>query len=312
MRRFVFFILFLLSVSIFFADTSGILSTAEIAQLVDMLDSAGLTSNSLKFEKDWDLSTKYKLNWQLNQLQNPWLALEDIQHIKDLCDSSESGELEQLLRELGGIAFNLNPYQFTTLYPSAKSVYNSQLKKEVQKPEDIFKWLDAHLKNFKKEFNQVTRDVNRNRLMEFQSYWLWQFIEAEDTLTYKSYFAQKNLPENKGKTEKQILDAYVEKNPDIKPLIDNFKANYANVPQTTGKGKNKTVSLVREVAILSDPRHLKEYVKWNLTPQQILAVDQQAFNDGFEEGQKPILYRILPLILVFGVVAAMIALVLSL
>ncbi|HQF82105.1 MAG TPA: HEAT repeat domain-containing protein [Candidatus Syntrophosphaera thermopropionivorans] len=195
MRRFIFFILFLLSVSIFFADTSGILSTAEIAQLVDMLDSAGLTSNSLKFEKDWDLSTKYKLNWQLNQLQNPWLALEDIQHIKELCDSSESGELEQLLRELGGIAFNLNPYQFTTLYPSAKSVYNSQLKKEVQKPEDIFKWLDAHLKNFKEEFNQVTRDVNRNRLMEFQSYWLWQFIEAEDTLTYKSYFAQKNLPE---------------------------------------------------------------------------------------------------------------------
>ena len=137
MRRFIFFILFLLSVSIFFADTSGILSTAEIAQFVDMLDSAGLTSNSLKFEKDWDLSTKYKFNWQLNQLQNPWLALEDIQHIKELCDSSESGELEQLLRELGGIAFNLNPYQFTTLYPSAKSVYNSQLKKEVQKPEDI-------------------------------------------------------------------------------------------------------------------------------------------------------------------------------
>ncbi len=62
MRRFIFFILFLLSVSIVFADTSGILSTAEIAQLVDMLDSAGLTSNSLKFEKDWDLSTKYKLN----------------------------------------------------------------------------------------------------------------------------------------------------------------------------------------------------------------------------------------------------------
>ena len=100
MRRFIFFILFLLSVSIFFADTSGILSTAEIAQCVEMLDSAGLTSNSLKFEKDWDLSTKYKLNWQLNQLQNPWLALEDIQHIKELCDSSESGELEQLLREL--------------------------------------------------------------------------------------------------------------------------------------------------------------------------------------------------------------------
>jgi len=60
MRQFVCLILFFLTVSLFFADTIGILSTTEMAQLVDMLDSAGLTSNSLKFEKDWDLSTNYK------------------------------------------------------------------------------------------------------------------------------------------------------------------------------------------------------------------------------------------------------------
>jgi len=194
MRQFVCLILFFLTVSLFFADTIGILSTTEMAQLVDMLDSAGLTSNSLKFEKDWDLSTNYKLNWQLNQLQNPWLALEDIQHIKELCGSSENEELEQLLRELGGIAFNLHPYQFTTLYSSAKLVYMAQLSKKVEKPEDIFKWLDAHLQNFKEEFNQVTRDINENRLKELQSFWFSQFIEAEDTLAYKSYFTNQNLP----------------------------------------------------------------------------------------------------------------------
>ena len=41
MRQFVCLILFFLTVSLFFADTIGILSTTEMAQLVDMLDSAG-------------------------------------------------------------------------------------------------------------------------------------------------------------------------------------------------------------------------------------------------------------------------------
>ena len=210
MRQFVCLILFFLTVSLFFADTIGILSTTEMAQLVDMLDSAGLTSNSLKFEKDWDLSTNYKLNWQLNQLQNPWLALEDIQHIKELCGSSENEELEQLLRELGGIAFNLHPYQFTTLYSSAKLVYMAQLSKRGEKPEDIFKWLDAHLQNFKEEFNQVTRDINENRLKELQSFWFSQFIEAEDTLAYKTYFTNQNLPAyDKLNIEKLIKEFYL-------------------------------------------------------------------------------------------------------
>jgi hypothetical protein len=194
MHRYFFIVIFFLSVSLVSANNIGILSSAEMAQLVDMLDSARLTSNSLKFEKDWDLSTKYKLNWQLNQLQNPWLALEDIQHIKELCNSSKNGEIEQLLREIGGIAFNLNPHQFSTLYPSAKSVYADQLTHKVKKPEDIFKWLDLHLENFKSEFDQVIRDLNEKSLREFISFWLWQFIEAEDTLAYKSYFTQRNLP----------------------------------------------------------------------------------------------------------------------
>ena len=68
-----------------FGEKYEVLSPQESGQLVDMLNSAGFDSLSLCFEKDWDLSTKYKLDWQLHQLQDPWRAFDDIRDLRASC-----------------------------------------------------------------------------------------------------------------------------------------------------------------------------------------------------------------------------------
>lgn len=125
-------------------------------------------------------------------------------------------------------------------------------------------------------------------------------------LEFNQYIAaQKSLKENEDKSEKEIFDEFLKNNPDAYNLLKTLRTNYANVPK---KEKGKKITFMREVAVLLDPRRLKDYISWNLTPAQLLAVDQTAFNDGFEEGQKPLLQRILPLILVMCIGIAIIVL----
>lgn len=102
---------------------AALLEPAEIEQLQQMLETEGLEASSLCFEKDWDLSCKYKLDWQLRQLQNPWQAFEDLRELGDVCQLEEPESVSDLLCKLGGIAFNLDGEMFRQIYPTAKSMY---------------------------------------------------------------------------------------------------------------------------------------------------------------------------------------------
>ncbi len=132
-----------------------------------------------------------------------------------------------------------------------------------------------------------------------------EMLKVMEINTYLA--AQKERPENMKKTQKQIFEDFLRTNPDAVNLFKKLTTNYANVPKQV-TGKSKAVMYTREVAVLLDPRRLKDYVGWNLTPAQLLAVDQSAYNDGYEEGQKPILHRVLPLILVMFIGIAIVVL----
>lgn len=129
------------------------------------------------------------------------------------------------------------------------------------------------------------------------------------TLGLNNYIAGlKKLDKYKDKNESEIYDALIAENPDAKELLESFTKNHANVPHK----KKGVTEFIREVAVLLDPRDLKEYVKWNITPGQLLAVDQMAYNDGFEEGQKPLLHRALPLIALLALMVVGVALAMAL
>lgn len=180
MRQTLRLIAFIILATLLVGKSWALLSPAETQELQQMLETAGLEPASLCFEKDWDLSTKYKLDWQLRQLQDPWQALEDLQELRETCRLEGSASVPGLLRDLGGIAFNLDSGAFTSLYPAAKSMFDGQLATQVKKPEQIFPWLESSLDYLERELAPAFANLSPQEKKMLLSFWHWQFIESED------------------------------------------------------------------------------------------------------------------------------------
>jgi hypothetical protein len=127
----------------------------------------------------------------------------------------------------------------------------------------------------------------------------------------------KNEPGNEKLTETDAIALFVKNNPEAKNMVENLLKNYTSIPQYTEEeiedketGDKKKVrklgSIQRKVAILLDPRLLKEYISQAIELAQIVYVMKKEYNKGYEDGKTPILGRMLPIILVFGIIAALI------
>ena len=77
MRAFITVLLLIMSICLMAKDYRP-LDPVDTSQLVEMLSGTGLDSLDLAFEKDWDLSTRFKMESQMRVLQNPWLGLEEL------------------------------------------------------------------------------------------------------------------------------------------------------------------------------------------------------------------------------------------
>ena len=133
----------------------------------------------------------------------------------------------------------------------------------------------------------------------------------------------KNKPGNESITDQQALEYFMQKNPEAKNIIASLRNNFASIPEyeysevvdaeTGEKHKVKSQkSMSRRIAILLDPRLLKEYISQAIELAQIVYVMKKEYNKGYEDGRAPILGRLIPIILVFGIVAAMIVAVMLL
>lgn len=172
-----------------------VLPGPEQRQLVEMLEAAGLEEASLRFEKDWDLGTKFKLDWQLGQLQDPWKAFDDLQALREACVVADSlpGSLPRLLQQLGGIAFNLGAEPCAGLYLESFSAYRDGLK-GVARPEALARWLESALIPLEARLEKALGRMDNQVLDQLASFWLWQFIESEDAEKYTDYFQLQGYP----------------------------------------------------------------------------------------------------------------------
>ena len=172
----------------------ALLGPGETAALGEMLGSANLDPSSLRFEKDWDLSTKYKLDWQLRQLQDPLRGLDDLQDLRERCQPDSYAGLPGLLSHLGGIAFNLDPGRYASLHPASKALFAGELATQVNKPEDIFSWLERKLDYLSQELQPAFAAFSPAEKKMLLSFMHWQFIESEETDKYDSYYRDQALP----------------------------------------------------------------------------------------------------------------------
>lgn len=183
-----------------------LLGPGETAALGEMLGSTGLDPSSLGFEKDWDLSTKYKLDWQLRQLQDPLGGLDDLQDLRERCQPDSYVGLPGLLSHLGGIAFNLDPGRHASLHPASKALFAGELATQVQKPEDILSWLEHKLDYLSQELQPAFAAFDPADKKMLLSFMLWQFIESEETEKYGSYYQDQALPRYSELDQKKVQE----------------------------------------------------------------------------------------------------------
>ncbi len=168
------------------------LSRAENASLVQMLNEAGLDSTDLCFERDWDLSTKFKSPHQLQILNDPWHALAELGRLRSICapDSLRSS-IYPLSKSLLKIAFT-DPAD-EGLYARKAWSYHKYLHEKVQQPRHIFGFVDLLFDDVSAELKLAFKKLSPAQKDSLTAFFFSIWSENEDHAKYAGFLAQKNL-----------------------------------------------------------------------------------------------------------------------
>ena len=182
-------VLLLMAFSHLLASGYQPLEPADISQMVQLLSEAGLDSTDLAFEKDWDLSTRFKMKSQLRVLQDPWQSLTEIERwrvnvrkpIGDLANEcmQEAWQLE------GAPALVANKY----LVKLSKA--GSSISKFAKIYKNIF---DDIAPSWKEAFALLSSE----QIDSLQSFWFQACSEGEDSQKYDAFLSEQKLGKLEG------------------------------------------------------------------------------------------------------------------
>ncbi|MBM4403035.1 MAG: HEAT repeat domain-containing protein [Candidatus Cloacimonetes bacterium] len=171
-----------------------------LRQLYDLTGTAELDPGALIFEKDWDLSTRFKTESQLSLLQNPWSAFDRIAELRRICQPIEDiSGLRSPLSFLSAITFTpagseIDPGWDTELQAEQRLHLERRLTSKA-KPRDILRYVE-HL------FDEVSIPLSRafdalspaqRDSMTVLYYRIYD--EEEDKEKYASYLSSQGLPD---------------------------------------------------------------------------------------------------------------------
>ena len=161
------------------------LEPEDIDQMVSLLQEAELDASDLAFEKDWDLSTLFKMQSQLRVLQDPWRSLDEIARWRERVQSPE--------RELSA-ACMLEAWQLEDPIKPQESKYLSQLSKAGSSPAKFAKIYSGILDDLAPYFKEAFALLNEAQIDSLQSFWFQVCSEGEDSVKYDEFISQCGLP----------------------------------------------------------------------------------------------------------------------
>jgi len=99
----------------------------------------------------------------------------------------------------------------------------------------------------------------------------------------KMFAAEKSKPENKDKKEEELYRAFMIEHPEAQKLLSGL--GEAKAVEEQGKGNKKT--FLRKVAIILDPRIIKNYISKNAGGAQLKYYGKIKYNQGVAETESP-------------------------
>ena len=169
------------------------LSETERAQLISQLESADLDSTDLCFERDWDLSTKFKTSYQIAMLNNPWYAMQELGNYRQICAADSIGkDTISLASALLKIAWDREP-NTQNIYHRAKVDYEVRLSKNKIAPKALFGFVDKVYDDAKVQLDIAFGALNQADRDSLYLFLLSSWSESSDSLKYKEFFTRKGL-----------------------------------------------------------------------------------------------------------------------
>ncbi|NLK50360.1 MAG: HEAT repeat domain-containing protein [Candidatus Cloacimonetes bacterium] len=157
----------------------------DILQLLDMLAEADLDSTDLAFEKDWDLSTRFKLESQMRVLQNPWEGLNELAHWRRLLGTQCMCQIaSSCMAEAWQIPKDDIPHT-----DFAKVLENAGTS-----PKALAKSWSRILDQHQRDWRQAFSAFSPAQIDSLRSFWYQLCSESEDREKYKDYMAVRGLP----------------------------------------------------------------------------------------------------------------------
>ncbi len=175
----------LLMVSQLLASGFQPLEPEDISQMVQLLEEAELQSSDLAFEKDWDLSTRFKMQSQLRVLQDPWQSLDEIARWRGQVHSSE--------RDLAD-ACMLEAWQLEDPIKPKESKYLSRLGKAGSSIAKFARIYRDNLDEIAPCFKEAFAQLSEAQIDSLQSFWFQVCSEGEDSDKYDEFISQRGLP----------------------------------------------------------------------------------------------------------------------
>ncbi len=195
MKQFI-FVVFMMIICALNGTTSAMmypLNSLEKAEIELMLDELGLNSEDLCFERDWDLSTKFKSTHQLRMLNDPWYALSELGRLRQIC-APDSMEFDRftLIQELWQIA-NPSLRSETSLYQRKTTEFQTYLANRVQRPKQVFGFVERLYDEVLLDLDIAFRNYSQAHKDSLSAFFFGSWSESDDRQKYDEFLGNQGL-----------------------------------------------------------------------------------------------------------------------
>lgn len=151
----------------------------ELEAISQLLEGEGFSIKHTEFDRDWDLSTKFKLPWVMNLLSKGIGASDQIAYLREMM--AEGGQTK-ILSSMLRIAWQKD------------LIISAEKPPKLKSPIDLFKYTEGQMEQFKELWDKGFEGLKEGERDRLISFFLMSMIENEDEEFYRKLFEKYSYP----------------------------------------------------------------------------------------------------------------------
>jgi len=195
MKTFTLFLIVILNAALAWSSVYAPVNDAELEQFRTMLRAGGLMESDPAFEKDWDLSTRFKSKHQMQMLSDPWQAFSAIADLREyLAPDSTLNGLATRMEFLSRIAFDIGPDKVTVDFQYDYDALSVLFKRNVRKPKQLFAYMQQVFQEAEKHLQKAFSELSPAQVDSLGSFFFTAWTEEDDKDKLSAFLKRRKYP----------------------------------------------------------------------------------------------------------------------